>query len=195
LFASQLTSLELPVIVATADAGAGIDDMRAAIGAGQTAILLGSSGVGKSTLTNGLLERNVQATQAVRQSDDTGRHTTVHRELFILPNGGLLIDTPGIRELQLWGTEDELDDNFDDVTQIASQCGFADCSHTREPGCAIREAIAGGRLDRGHYASYLKMKDELVVLKRKNIVRNQRQNQRSRRSLNRQDRDRLRDEE
>jgi ribosome biogenesis GTPase len=148
----------------------------------------------KSTLTNVLLGREVQATQAVRASDDTGKHTTVHRELFVLPNGGLLIDTPGIRELQLWGTEDELDENYSDIAALILHCKFANCTHTTEAGCAIREKLASGELDPGRYASYTKMKGELAGLAQKKHARNQRDNQRSRRSMRRQDRDRLSDD-
>jgi len=191
----QLTSLELPVIASVAKEGVGVQEIVRHIGQGKTAILLGSSGVGKSTLTNQLLGRETQATQEVRESDDTGKHTTVHRALFILPNGGLLIDTPGIRELQLWGTEEELDENFDDVALLISQCKYPNCSHTTEEGCAIRPALASGQLDKTHYASYIKMKDELAGLKQKNTIRSRHNNQRSHRSLNRQDRDRMRDDD
>jgi ribosome biogenesis GTPase len=170
-YTDQLKAFALPVIIATATTGYGVDEILQHIPTGKTAILLGSSGVGKSTLTNKLLGREVQETQTVRTSDSTGRHTTVHRELFILPNGGLLIDTPGIRELQLWGTQDVLDEDFDDVASLARQCKYTTCRHGIEPGCAIQEALRTGMLDPSHYASYLKMKGELTGLKEKTDVR------------------------
>lgn len=164
-YIDSLRSLDLPIISMTATEGTGIEAMYAHLASGQTAILLGSSGVGKSTLTNHLLGREAQATQAVRASDDTGKHTTVHRELFVLPGGGLLIDTPGVRELQLWGTEEELLENFDDIADLISQCKYTTCSHGKEGGCAIQAALRDGSLDAGHYANYRKMKQELVQLK------------------------------
>lgn len=188
-YIDSLHSLDLPIVVSTAIEGAGIEAIRAHIPAGRTAILLGSSGVGKSTLTNHLLGREAQTTQEVRASDSTGKHTTVHRELFVLPNGGLLIDTPGVRELQLWGTEEELDENFDDVAAIAAQCKYTTCKHDGEEGCAIQAALQDGTLEPSHYASYLKMKRELSSLKAKQTVRDQRSNQKSRKSRQRQDRD------
>lgn len=168
-YVSQLDEFSLPIILSTATEGFGIDEIAAQITPGHTAILLGSSGVGKSTLTNRLLGRDAQQTGEVRESDSTGRHTTVHRELFVLPGGGMLIDTPGIRELQLWGTEDALDSNFDDVTALVAQCKYTTCRHGSEQGCAIRQALADGTLDKRHYANYLKMKSELASLAAKNV--------------------------
>lgn len=188
-YTGQLQSLGLPVVVCAAIAGMGVDDILNHISPGQTAILLGSSGVGKSTLTNRLLGREVQPTQAIRASDSTGKHTTVHRELFVLPNGGLLIDTPGIRELQLWGTEDELDENFDDVAALISHCKYTTCQHGNEPGCAIRQALSDRTLPATHYASYLKMKAELAGLKQKTDVLKQRSNMKSLKNIRRQNRD------
>ena len=133
--------------------------------------MLGSSGVGKSTLTNQLLGDIRQKTQEVRESDDTGKHTTVHRELFILPNGGMLIDTPGIRELQLWGTEEDLEENFDDVTALILQCKYTTCQHNGEEGCMIRVALDDGTLDPLHYAAYKKMRAELVTLKDRKVAK------------------------
>jgi ribosome biogenesis GTPase len=193
LYVDSLHALALPVIVSTATQGAGVADIVARIQPGQTAILLGSSGVGKSTLTNQILGRAAQHTQAVRESDATGKHTTVHRELFVLPNGGLLIDTPGVRELQLWGTEEDLDENFDDVATLAGQCEFTTCAHHSEAGCAIQAALHAGTLDHGHYANYQKMKAELAGLKKKNTALAQRSNKRSRKSMDRKAKDMLDD--
>jgi ribosome biogenesis GTPase len=170
-YIEQLDSFDVPIITTTANEGKGIDQIIAHIPAGKTAILLGSSGVGKSTIINKLLGDVRQKTQEVRTSDDTGKHTTVHRELFLLPNGALLIDTPGIRELQLWGTEEDLEENFDDVTSLIAQCKYASCQHGSEEGCAIRDALSSGSLDLKHYAAYVTLKKELVVLKTKQIAK------------------------
>ena len=188
-YLASLRTLDLPIIIATATEGTGVKEILAHITPGETAILLGSSGVGKSTLTNQLLGEELQATQAVRSSDDTGRHTTVHRELFVLPGGGLLIDTPGIRELQLWGTQEDLDDKFDDIADLATQCKYTTCGHTSEPGCAILAALQSGVLDASHYADYVKMKGELGKLHSRNVVQTRQANKKSRRSMNRQARD------
>ncbi len=168
-FVTQLELLDIPIVITIATEGVGVEEIQHSIKPAKTAILLGSSGVGKSTLTNKLLGREAQTTNAVRESDSTGKHTTVHRELFILPNEGILIDTPGIRELQLWGTEEELDANYDDIRDLARQCKYANCRHTSELGCAINAALSDGTLEEKHYANYVKMKVELAELAEKNI--------------------------
>lgn len=178
-YLTQLEQLSLPVIVTTANEGVGVDAIAERIAPAKTAILLGSSGVGKSTITNELLGRSAQQTGEVRERDSQGKHTTVHRELFILPNGGILIDTPGIRELQLWGTEEDLAVNYDDILAIAARCKYANCRHTSEQGCAINEALKNGSLDRKHYQNYLKMKQELVALAAKNSEKIKHSKQRS----------------
>ena len=156
-----ITQLGVPFIIATATIGAGIENISAMITQAQTAVFLGSSGVGKSTLTNALLGVQQQKTAPIRESDSTGRHTTSHRELFILPGGGLIIDTPGIRELQLWGEEDYLVKSFGDIELLASACEFRNCSHTKETKCAVVEAIESGELLASRLESYLKFKHEL----------------------------------
>jgi ribosome biogenesis GTPase / thiamine phosphate phosphatase len=193
-YLADVQTLGLPIIIATATTGSGVADILSHIAPGQTAILLGSSGVGKSTLTNQLLGREVQATQAVRSTDDTGRHTTVHRELFILPGGGLLIDTPGVRELQLWGTQEDLDTNFDDVAALVRQCKYTTCRHGDEQGCAIQAALKNGQLQAAHYNDYLKMKAELGSLHTKNVVRERLSNKKSKKSMQRQANDVQKDE-
>ena len=134
---------------------------------GQTVALLGSSGVGKSTLINHLIGRDQLKVQEVREHDGRGRHTTTHRELILLPSGGLVLDTPGLRELQLWNVEGGLQLAFDDIEALASRCYFSDCRHQDEPHCAIREALARGVIDEERYLSYEKLQKELNYLSRK----------------------------
>jgi ribosome biogenesis GTPase len=120
--------------------------------------------VGKSTLVNRLVGHDLQRTRAVRESDQKGRHTTTHRQLIVLPGGGLLIDTPGLRELQLWDTGDGLGAAFDDIEALAPQCRFRDCRHDMEPGCAVKAAVAEGRLDARRLESYLDLRREQSAL-------------------------------
>jgi len=133
------------------------------LGPGNTAVLVGSSGVGKSTLTNTLLGEARQATNTVREHDSRGRHTTTHRALIALPSGGCLIDTPGMRELKLTGEEDLDQGQFADIDALAQECRFGDCSHQSEPGCAVRAALADGRLAPERWQNYLKLRDELAA--------------------------------
>jgi ribosome biogenesis GTPase len=158
-------ALGAPVILASSLEGVGLDALRSHILPRQTAVLLGSSGVGKSTLINGLLGEPVQRVREVRSSDDRGRHTTTHRELFVLPGGGLLIDNPGVRELQLWGSESGLEQTFDDVMRLAEKCRFRDCQHESEPGCAVLEALRSGDLAESRLESFRKLQSELQYLK------------------------------
>ena len=128
----------------------------------RTAVLLGSSGVGKSTIVNALAGEELLATQEVREDDHRGRHTTSHRELILLPGGGVVLDTPGMRELQLWNAD--LEQTFGDVEEVARRCRFSDCAHDQEPGCAIREALADGSLPRDRWESYAKLQRELEAI-------------------------------
>ncbi len=134
---------------------------------GKTAVLLGSSGTGKSTITNLLLGAGEQKTAAVREDDSRGRHTTTSRQMFRLPSGGIVIDTPGMRELKLWSSEDSLEEVFSDIEGAAAACRFADCSHQGEPGCAVADAVAEGRISKERFASYLKLRRELAYLERR----------------------------
>jgi ribosome biogenesis GTPase / thiamine phosphate phosphatase len=155
------------VIVTSAIEGTGLDELRAQLPAGSTACLLGSSGVGKSTITNALLGEERQAVRALREDDGRGRHTTTRRELFALPDGGLLIDTPGLRAVGVLGDGDALAATFDEIATFARRCRFSDCRHEGEPGCAVRAAIEDGSLDEDRLASHHKLEAELVWVERK----------------------------
>ena len=141
--------------------GEGVQDIVQYFRHGKTVALLGSSGVGKSSLINHLAGADLLKVQTVREHDDRGRHTTTHRELVLLPTGGLVLDTPGMRELQLWDGEESLQLVFDDIEELAGRCYFSDCQHEDEPRCAIREALAAGTIDAGRYQSYEKLQKEL----------------------------------
>jgi len=156
----------VPVHAISSLTGEGLDEVRALLGPGQTAVLLGSSGVGKSTLVNTLAGEELLATQELR-NDGKGRHTTTHRELVQLPTGGLVIDTPGIRELQLWVADDGIEEAFEDVTELFGRCRFSDCAHDREPGCAVHAALGDGTLSAERWDSYVKLQRELEHLDRK----------------------------
>jgi ribosome biogenesis GTPase len=158
----ESVAIGVPVHVVSAVTGEGCDDLRARIPAGTTAVLLGSSGVGKSTLVNLWLGEEFMATRETREDDDEGRHTTTHRQLLTLPGGGLVIDSPGIRELQLWdvGTT-ALEATFADVEELAADCRFADCSHVHEPGCAVLAAVETGDLPHERLHSWRKLQREL----------------------------------
>ncbi len=154
----------VPILSVSAKEAQGMAALREQIGQGKTAAFLGSSGVGKSTLINGLLGVSRQEVQDVRGDDSRGRHTTTYRELVVIPGGGLVIDTPGMRELQLWSDGDGLERTFEDIEERAAECRFRDCRHESEPGCAVRRALEEGELDEGRWRSYLKLRKELDYL-------------------------------
>jgi ribosome biogenesis GTPase / thiamine phosphate phosphatase len=151
-----------PVEIVSAFDDASVDRLRAHVPPRQTAAFLGSSGVGKSTLINRLIGEEVQRTAEVRAQDSRGRHTTTHRELIVLPDGSLLIDTPGMRELQLWDAVEGLDDAFEDIRALADGCRFRDCGHDQEPDCAVRAAADQGRLHPERLVNYLRLAKELA---------------------------------
>ena len=154
----------VPVRVIAAKPGEGLEALAPWLLPGRTVALLGSSGVGKSTLVNRLLGRERQKTREVLPADQRGRHTTTRRELVLLPGGTLLLDTPGLRELQLWSDGTGLEAAFGDVHELSSACRFTDCRHGSEPGCAVRAAVVEGRLDPARLDSFLKLQAELRAL-------------------------------
>jgi ribosome biogenesis GTPase len=163
-----------PALAVSAKTGDGLDGLRPFLEPNRTAVLLGSSGVGKSTIVNELAGEDLLATQEVREDDQRGRHTTTHRELIVLAAGGVVLDTPGIRELQLWDAD--LEQTFGDVEEIARRCRFSDCAHDREPGCAIRDALADGSLPAERWHSYVKLQRELeaIEVRRNHLLRQER---------------------
>lgn len=148
------------VVVCSAENHDGLDLIQTYIQPGKTIAFIGSSGVGKSTLINLLVGQNILATRQIREDDDRGRHSTTHRQLLLLPNGGIAIDTPGMRELQIF--TGNLSATFEDIDELASGCKYKDCSHGNEPGCAVREAIKNGILAEERFASYLKLQREMT---------------------------------
>lgn len=160
-------ALGVPIVVLSAVTNQGLDALTPYLSKGQTVALLGSSGVGKSTITNQLADRKVQAVQSVRQGDDRGRHTTTHRELIVLPSGGLLMDTPGMREIQIWTGDEGIQETFADIKTLAMQCRFHDCKHEQEPGCAVQQALLDGTLDYQRFFSHQKLQKELDYVARK----------------------------
>jgi len=155
------------VRLVSAKTGQGFDELEEFLRPGNTLVLLGSSGVGKSTIANRLLGQAVQEVQPVRESDSRGRHTTTSRELFVLPGGALLMDTPGLREMQLWDAEDGVAQTFADIDALAAKCRFGDCRHEGEPGCAVLESVSAGSLDAARLENRRKLLREQEFLRRK----------------------------
>jgi len=156
-----------PVLAVSAVTGEGLDGLAQHLKAGETAVLVGSSGVGKSTLVNALAGEALMVTAAIREDDAHGRHTTTHRELIRLPSGALILDTPGMRELGLIDADEGLSTTFEDIEALAADCRFSDCGHGNEPGCAVQAALAEGTLDEGRWRSFQKLQRELAFQERK----------------------------
>jgi ribosome biogenesis GTPase / thiamine phosphate phosphatase len=154
------------VVAISSTTGDGLDRLLTYLRPGRTAVILGQSGTGKSTLTNALLGESRMDTRAVRR-DGKGRHTTTHRELVRLPNGSLLIDTPGLREVGLWDAADGVRTVFTDIDELAQGCRFADCRHASEPGCAVQAAAASGTLDPDRLEGWRRLERELSYLERR----------------------------
>ncbi len=147
--------------------GEGIEGIRKYLGQGKTIAFLGSSGVGKSTLVNTLAGEELLKTGAIRENDSRGRHTTTHREIVLLSGGGLILDTPGMRSLSLWEADTGMEVMFGDIEELIKLCRFHDCKHHNEPGCAVREALHDGTLDRQRWDSWLKLQKELTHIEAK----------------------------
>jgi ribosome biogenesis GTPase / thiamine phosphate phosphatase len=160
---SELARIGVPVHALSVRTGLGLDEVRSYLGPGVTAALLGPSGVGKSTLVNTLAGEDRLATGEVG-AGGSGRHTTTRRELIVLPGGGLVVDNPGMRELHLWIAPEGLEEAFEDIAALEAECRFSDCRHESEPGCAVQEALADGRLAPERWQSYRELRRELAEL-------------------------------
>nr|WP_279341417.1 ribosome small subunit-dependent GTPase A [Geothrix sp. SG200] len=163
-FATRIEGIApgVPVLAISAHSGEGLEELQGFLPEGHTAVMVGSSGAGKSTLLNALMGSDVRRTKEIRVSDGRGRHTTSLRELFLLPRGGCLIDTPGIREVGLGAEGADLDSAFSDIAGLAGDCRFRDCSHSAEPGCAVQVALAEGSLDPDRHGHYLRLRREVA---------------------------------
>lgn len=167
LMETQNSAPGIDIISVSSFLKTGIEELRKYIKKGNTVAFIGSSGVGKSTIINELLGEYRQTTKEISESEDRGRHTTTNRELMLLPGGGILIDTPGMRELHITDVKDSIDTTFLDIETLAAECRFPDCRHDSEPGCAVKKAIEQGVLHQERYQSYIKLKKESEFMERK----------------------------
>lgn len=168
---AEAVSPGVDIYLTSALSGDGLDQLDRYLKAGKTIAFTGFSGVGKSALINKLCGFELMKTGELRHGDLKGRHTTTRKELIVLSTGAILIDSPGIKELQLWGSEESLSNSFEDITQIAEHCRFKDCSHSGEPGCAVQAALSSGELEHRRFENYLDMKKELRYLDSKKDIR------------------------
>ncbi len=162
--------IDIPVLLMSAQTNEGVSEIKKYLSEGITAVFAGSSGVGKSTIINSLLGNDFIKTQEISSSVFKGKHTTTKRELIVLPEGGILIDTPGMREFQLWNVSEGLDSTFNDIESLTTRCKFNNCSHTVEIGCAVMEALNDGSLSVERYKSYQKLQKELLYLEQRQSI-------------------------
>ncbi len=184
-YQDALVDIGAEVITMSALHDADVSSVQERIASGATVVILGSSGAGKSTLTNRLLGEQRQKTQEIRERDSKGRHTTVHRELFMLPGGGMIIDTPGVRELQLWGTVDDLEVTFPEIAAAAARCHYPNCAHDTEDKCGVKAALADGSITPKRYEIYCNFRQELQALDARRGFIAERRSQQSRESAKR----------
>lgn len=169
---AEAVAIGVPIHSVSTFQDMGLQELKKYFKEGHTIALLGSSGVGKSSIINYFLGDTVQKIQELRNDGQKGKHTSTHREIFILPEGGLIIDTPGMREIQLWDAESGLQETFEDIEALAANCFFKDCKHKNEPKCALREAIENNLLSEERLESYKKLQKELLFLERKQGIAN-----------------------
>ena len=160
-------AMGVPIFYISSVTGEGIEELKKHLKPKETIVFLGSSGVGKSSLVNALSGENVMKVNDIREDDSKGRHTTTHRQLIMLSNGTMIIDTPGMRELALWNIEDGLDTTFSEIEELSRLCRFKDCSHNKEPGCAIKKALLSGELSYDRWNNYIKLQKEARFAARK----------------------------
>lgn len=175
-------AIGVKVIALSSVTGEGIDELKQIVKPGKTVVFLGSSGVGKSSLVNAIAGEEIMKVSEIRENDSKGRHTTTHRQLLMLSNGSMVIDTPGMREIQMWTALDGLDETFKNIINISKNCRFRDCSHEKEPGCSVRKALENGELSEEQWKSYIKLKKEIQYAEKKEKVRERKANKLSRKN-------------
>lgn len=163
-------AIGVPIIVVSSLTGEGLNELQNYIKPSKTIVFLGSSGVGKSSLVNAISGKEIMKVNDIREDDSRGRHTTTHRQLIMLKNGTMIIDTPGMRELGMWDVSEGLNATFNDIEELASRCKFGDCSHGSEPGCVVRESLESGELSIERWKNYTKLRKEIKFAEKKESI-------------------------